>query len=111
MHNGGAEWVDFARVGLAGEVLVGSLVSFADLITIEKVARVLKEPREERVMYGEIFTAPLLQVKEQSSDYLLYRLHGLLRLAVSLGVAAGSVGEDGPGGPPFLGDGTEQVGD
>ena len=52
MHDGGAEWVDLTRVGFAGEVLICSLVPFANLIPIEKVARVLKEPRKEIVVHG-----------------------------------------------------------
>ena len=97
MHDGGAELVYLARIGLPGEVLICSLVSFANLEPIEKVACVLKEPREEIVMHRQLFTAPLFQVKEQGPHYLLYRLHGLLRLAIPFGVAACGMGENGPG--------------
>ena len=97
VHHGGSKRIDLARIGLPGEVLICSLVSFANLEPIEKVACVLKEPREEIVMHRQLFTAPLFQVKEQGPDYLLYKLHGLLRLAIPFGVAASSMGEDGPG--------------
>ena len=50
MHHWGAKWENIARIGLPGEVLPGSLIPFANLVSVEKVAGVLQQPRDRTVV-------------------------------------------------------------
>ena len=52
MHDGGTKGIHLARVGLAGEVLPGGLITFPDLEPVQEVTGMLQQPWEEVVVGG-----------------------------------------------------------
>ena len=90
MHDGGAELVYLARIGLPGGISIGSLVSLANLISVHEVAGMFHWPREKAVVDRQLLTASLFEIDEQGSQYFLNGLYCLLSLSVPFGIASGS---------------------
>ena len=68
MHHWGSEAIDLSRVGFAFDALPGGSISLSNLVPVQQVARVLKEPWEEVVSDRQFFSASLLEINQEVSS-------------------------------------------